>query len=64
MDKEERATPMGRLPGASEAEGEPGRVGEAEAGEGREPRLQRVNRKQMLLRAVNVEQLIPDDHPA
>ena len=67
MDKEERATPMGMLPGASEAEGEPGRMGEAgggEAGEGREPRLQRVNRKQMLLRAVNVEQLIRDDHPA
>src|ERR1035441_1552449 len=67
MDKEERATQMGMLPGASEAEGEPGRIGEAgggEAGEGREPRLKRVNREQMLLRAVNVEQLIPDDHPA
>jgi hypothetical protein len=31
MDREERATPMGMLPGASEAEGEPGRAGEAEA---------------------------------
>jgi transposase len=68
MDKEEgRATQVGMLPGASEAEGEPGRAAEAGAGEdakGREPRLKRVNRKQMLLRAMNVEQLIPDDQPA
>ena len=67
MDKEGRANPLGMWPEASEAEGEPGRTEEAGAGEAagvREPRLQRVNRKQMLLRAVNVEQLIPDDHPA
>ena len=67
MDKEGSATQLGMLPGASEAEGEPGRTAGAGAGEdaeGREPRLKRVNRKQMLLRAVNVEQLIPDDHPA
>jgi len=67
MDKEGSASPLGMWPGASEAAGEPGRIGEAgggEAGEGRKPRLQRVNRKQMLLRAVNVEQLIPNDHPA
>ena len=67
MDKEGSASPLGMWPGAREAAREPGRVGEAgggEAAEGREPRLQRVNRKQMLLRAVNVEQLIPDDHPA
>jgi transposase len=67
MDKEGRATQLGMLPGASEAEEEPGRAAEAgasEDAEGREPRLKRVNRQQMLLRAVNVEQLIPEDHPA
>ncbi len=32
--------------------------------EDRKPRLHRVNRQQMLLRAVDVEQLIAEDHPA
>ncbi len=66
MDKECRASQLGMLPGASEAKGELSRAAGAGAGEdveGREPRLKRVNRKQLLLRAVNVEQLIPEDHP-
>ena len=69
MDREEEgvASQVGMWAGAGEAERHPGQEGGSETlsdEQSREPRLKRVNRKQMLLRAVDVEQLIAEDHPA
>ena len=43
---------------------EEGRESPAEGQEVREPRLKRPNRQQLLLRTVDVEELIPEDHAA
>jgi transposase len=47
-----------------EPEGGPGKPAPAPAEAPGEPRLQAVNRQQMAWRAVDVEQLIAEDHPA
>ena len=47
-----------------EPEGEPGQPAPAPAPPKGEPRLQAVNRQQMVFRTVDVERLIEDDHPA
>ena len=62
MEEPAKAAPPGMWPGAEEPP-QPERQPEAEQPK-REPRLRCVNRQQMLLRATDVEQLIPDDHPA
>ena len=62
MDQPARAAQLEMLPEASEKQ-ERGPEAEAEQGK-REPRLQPVNRQQMLLRAMDVENLIPQDHSA
>jgi transposase len=47
-----------------EPEGEPGQPAPAPPQAQGEPRLQPVNRQQMVFRTVDVERLIEDDHPA
>ena len=62
MEEPAKAAQPEIWPGAGE-QPQPGGKPEAEQ-QKREPRLRRVNREQMLLRPTDVEQLIPEDHPA
>ena len=67
MSKEAEGVPLKLFPEAGEKDRAlpPELVAKALAeAEPRQPRLKTVNRKQLLMRSVDVEQLIPEDHPA
>jgi len=59
MGTEQRA-----LPGVDLAEGDGAPSATAGDGAKRKPRLKAVDREQLLLRTVDVESLVPEDHPA